>query len=56
MKPDGTLDLSIMQASEVWSGVTYAVAAAMIQEDMLETAFKTAQGVYETAWAQQGVG
>lgn len=56
MKPDGTLDLSIMQASEVWPGVTYAVAAAMIQEDMLETAFKTAQGIYETAWAQEGVG
>jgi uncharacterized protein (DUF608 family) len=40
-----------MQASEVWPVVTYVVAADMIQEDMLETA----QGIYETAWAQ-GVG
>ena len=49
MKPDGTLDLSIMQASEVWSGVTCAVAAAIIQVGMVETAFKTAQGIYEAA-------
>ncbi|KAJ6850666.1 non-lysosomal glucosylceramidase-like [Iris pallida] len=56
IKPDGTLDLSLMQASEVWPGVTYAVAAAMIQEGMVETAFKTAQGIYEAAWSRQGLG
>ncbi|ONK56486.1 uncharacterized protein A4U43_C10F9250 [Asparagus officinalis] len=56
MKPDGTLDLSIMQASEVWSGSTFAVAAAMIQEGMVETGFKTAQGVYEAAWSPEGIG
>lgn len=56
MRPDGKFDLSAMQAREIWSGVTYAVAAAMIQEGMVDTGFKTAQGIYETAWSEQGLG
>lgn len=45
-----------MQASEVWPGVTCAVAAAMIQEGMVETGFKTAQGIFEAAWSPEGIG
>ncbi|XP_008806978.1 non-lysosomal glucosylceramidase isoform X1 [Phoenix dactylifera] len=56
MRPDGTVDFSSLQSKEVWSGVTYAVAAAMIQEGMTETAFKTAQGIYETVWSEEGLG
>nr|GMD11333.1 non-lysosomal glucosylceramidase isoform X2 [Ipomoea batatas] len=56
MQPNGEVDLSCMQAREVWSGVTYAVAAGMIHEDMVDLAFKTASGVYETVWSEKGFG
>lgn len=56
MRPDGSFDLSAVQSREIWSGVTYAVAAAMIQEGMVDMGFKTAQGAYETAWSEQGLG
>lgn len=56
MRPDGTVDLSSMQSREIWPGVTYSVAAAMIQEGMEEQAFKTAEGVYKTAWSPEGLG
>ncbi|XP_050210661.1 uncharacterized protein LOC126660973 [Mercurialis annua] len=56
MLPDGRLDLSSMQSREIWSGVTYAVAATMIQEDMVDMAFNTASGIYETAWSERGLG
>ncbi|MQM01516.1 hypothetical protein Taro_034276 [Colocasia esculenta] len=56
MKPDGTVDRSALQSREIWSGVTYALAATMIQEGMVETAFKTAGGVHEAVWSHGGLG
>lgn len=56
MLPDGRVDMSAMQSKETWAGVTYSVAATMIQEGMVEMAFQTAAGVYQTAWSQQGLG
>lgn len=56
MLPDGKVDMSSMQSREIWSGVTYAVAATMIQEGMIDMAFQTASGVYEAAWAKDGLG
>ena len=56
MNPDGTVDRSTMQSREIWPGVTFALAATMIQEGMVDTAFKTAQGVYEAAWSEDGLG
>ncbi|KAJ0977231.1 hypothetical protein J5N97_012705 [Dioscorea zingiberensis] len=56
MRPDGTVDMSAMQSREIWSGVTYSVAAGMIHEGMVQTGFKTAQGVYEAAWSKEGLG
>lgn len=56
MRPDGKVDMSALQSREIWAGVTYAVAASMIHEDMTETGFKTAQGVYETSWSEEGLG
>lgn len=56
IKPDGNLDDAFLQAKEIWTGVTYAVAASMIQEGMRESAFKTAQGIYEAGWSQEGFG
>ncbi|KAH1243952.1 Non-lysosomal glucosylceramidase [Glycine max] len=56
MLPDGKVDMSTMQSREIWSGVTYALAATMIQENMIDMAFQTAGGVYETAWSNNGLG
>lgn len=56
MLPNGGVDMSSMQSREIWSGVTYAVAAAMIHEDMVDTAFRTASGIYEAAWSKEGLG
>ncbi|XP_049933859.1 uncharacterized protein LOC116263650 isoform X4 [Nymphaea colorata] len=55
MLPDGRIDTTAMQSREVWPGVTYALAANMIQEGMEEEAFRTAEGVYEAVWSQQGL-
>ncbi|KAI8121146.1 Non-lysosomal glucosylceramidase [Lucilia cuprina] len=44
----GHVDTSSIQAEEVWPGVTFALAATMIQEGMFEEGFKTAGGLYET--------
>ncbi|XP_065870695.1 uncharacterized protein [Euphorbia lathyris] len=56
MLPDGRVDPTTMQSREIWSGVTYAVAAAMIQEEMTDMAFNTASGVYEAGWSEEGFG
>ncbi|OWM79312.1 hypothetical protein CDL15_Pgr003485 [Punica granatum] len=56
MLPDGRVDMSSMQSREIWSGVTYAVAASMIQENMVDTGFHTAKGVHEAAWSEGGLG
>lgn len=50
MLPDGNVDMSSMQSREIWSGVTYGLAAAMIQEGLLDMGFQTASGVYEAVW------
>jgi uncharacterized protein (DUF608 family) len=36
MKPDKQLDYTCMQSIEVWTGTTYAVAAAMLQQGMVK--------------------
>ncbi|KAM0901697.1 hypothetical protein ACQ4PT_019812 [Festuca glaucescens] len=56
MWPDGTLDMTSMQSREIWPGVTYALAATMIQEGLVEEGFKTAEGVYHAAWSPEGLG
>jgi non-lysosomal glucosylceramidase len=37
-------------------GTTYAVAAGMIHEGMLEAAFRTAKGVHDASWSKDGFG
>ncbi|XP_068685354.1 non-lysosomal glucosylceramidase-like isoform X1 [Montipora capricornis] len=56
MRPNGQVDTSSLQAEEVWTGVTYAVAAAMIQEGLVEEGFKTASGIYNTCFERLGMG
>lgn len=45
---NGATDEFTIQSMEVWTGVTYALAATMIQEGMIEEAFKTAGGMYKS--------
>ncbi|KAK4766371.1 hypothetical protein SAY87_008013 [Trapa incisa] len=56
MMPDGRVDMSTMQSREIWSGVTYAVAATMIHENMVDVGFHTASGIHEAAWSEGGLG
>ncbi|KAL6660839.1 hypothetical protein ACP70R_000223 [Stipagrostis hirtigluma subsp. patula] len=56
MQPDGGVDMSSTQSKEVWPGVTYAVAAAMVHEGMSEAAFRTAKGAHDAAWSKDGFG
>lgn len=56
MLPSGQVDMSCLQSREIWTGVTYGVAAGMIHEDMIDMAFQTASGIYETGWTEQGGG
>lgn len=56
MLPNGEPDLSCMESREIWTGVTYAVAATMIHENMVEMAFRTAGGIHDVTWSEGGRG
>nr|GMD70815.1 non-lysosomal glucosylceramidase-like isoform X1 [Ipomoea batatas] len=56
MLPNGKVDKTAMQSREIWTGVTYSLAAAMIQEGLVEMAFHTASGIHETVWSETGLG
>eukprot|EP01104_Vermistella_antarctica_P014502 TRINITY_DN4566_c0_g2_i1.p1 TRINITY_DN4566_c0_g2~~TRINITY_DN4566_c0_g2_i1.p1 ORF type:complete len:1248 (+),score=291.63 TRINITY_DN4566_c0_g2_i1:200-3745(+) len=54
MRPNGSVDRTSLQSCEVWTGTTYGVAACMIQEGMIEEAFRTAQGISECTYETLG--
>ncbi len=54
MRPNGKVDTTSMQSQEVWTGVTYALAAVMLHEGMVDEAFKTAEGVVRTTYQHKG--
>jgi len=54
MKPDGKPDTTCLQSSEVWTGTTYALAAAMLQQGLTEEAFDTAKGIIITTYYTLG--
>ena len=56
MHPNGKVDESCMQSREIWSGVTYGVAATMILAGMEEEAFTTAEGIFIAGWSEEGYG
>lgn len=51
----GHLDTTTIQSEEVWTGVTYALAATMIQEGMFDEAFQTAGGMYKSISERMGM-
>lgn len=55
MKPNGVVDREYIQADEMWTGVTYAVASLLIQQGEVEKAFHTASGSYLTCFEQTGL-
>ncbi|XP_022105236.1 non-lysosomal glucosylceramidase-like [Acanthaster planci] len=56
VKPNGRIDCSTMQSEEVWTGVTYGLAASMIQEGLVKEGFQTASGIYHTCYERAGLG
>ncbi|XP_078484409.1 non-lysosomal glucosylceramidase [Ciona intestinalis] len=55
MRPHGAVDTSSVQSDEVWTGVTYALAATMIHKGMLKEGFRTASGIYRSCWQRYGM-
>ncbi|KAL8172301.1 hypothetical protein V2J09_024105 [Rumex salicifolius] len=56
MHPNGRVDETCMQSREIWSGVTYALAANMILAGMEDQAFVTAEGIFSAGWSEDGYG
>lgn len=56
MHPNGRVDESCMQSREIWTGVTYAVAATMILAGKEKEAFATAEGIFVAGWSEEGYG
>ena len=54
-RPDGSVDRSADQAEEVWTGVTYGLAAFLLQRGMEEAAWRTAWGVYRVTYETGGL-
>ena len=50
MRPDGSVDASSEQSSEVWAGTTYALAAFMIGRGLVDEGWETARGVAEVTY------
>jgi non-lysosomal glucosylceramidase len=55
MRPDGALDRTGMQSLEIWTGTTFAVAAALLQAGLTDMAFETARGVYNMVYEDYGL-
>ncbi|KAJ6842993.1 non-lysosomal glucosylceramidase [Iris pallida] len=56
MTPNGKVDDSCMQSREIWTGVTYGVAATMLLSGMDDQAFATAEGIFRAGWSEEGFG
>jgi non-lysosomal glucosylceramidase len=50
MRPNGEVDESSEQSAEVWTGVTYALAAFMLHRGLTAEAWATAWGVYNVTY------
>ncbi len=55
IRPDGTVDRTSDQSQEAWTGVSYALAAFMLQNGMLDEAFATAHGIYDVTYRTRGL-
>uniref|UniRef100_A0A914CF79 Non-lysosomal glucosylceramidase n=1 Tax=Acrobeloides nanus TaxID=290746 RepID=A0A914CF79_9BILA len=55
MCPDGKLDQFYIQADEVWTGITYALASFYIQQGDPQRGFDLAYGCYNTCYNRSGL-
>ncbi|VDM37615.1 unnamed protein product [Toxocara canis] len=55
MRKDGTVDRNYIQADEMWTGVTYALAAFLIQQGAMQRGFDTAWGCYDGCFNRFGL-
>uniref|UniRef100_A0A0N5CB34 Non-lysosomal glucosylceramidase n=1 Tax=Strongyloides papillosus TaxID=174720 RepID=A0A0N5CB34_STREA len=55
MKPNGKVDTDHIQADEMWTGITYAVASSLIQVGEIEKGFEVAYGCYNTCYNNTGL-
>jgi len=55
MRPNGDLDRTALQSMEIWTGTTFAVAAAMLQAGLGEEGFNTAKGIYNMVYEDYGL-
>uniref|UniRef100_A0A9J2P6Z0 Non-lysosomal glucosylceramidase n=2 Tax=Ascaris TaxID=6251 RepID=A0A9J2P6Z0_ASCLU len=55
MRRDGTVDRNYIQADEMWTGVTYALAAFLIQQGAVQRGFDTAWGCYDGCFNRFGL-
>jgi non-lysosomal glucosylceramidase len=55
MRPNGVVDASSLQSKEMWAGVTFALAACLLQAGLTEEAFTTARGVYQAIYRDYGL-
>jgi non-lysosomal glucosylceramidase len=56
MNQNGKVDETCMQSREIWTGVTYSVAATMLHHDMEYEGFTTAEGIFIAGWSDEGYG
>ncbi|HEY43459.1 MAG TPA: hypothetical protein G4O11_05690 [Anaerolineae bacterium] len=54
MRPNGQVDRTSIQSREVWTGTTYSLAAAMLQQGLREEAFETAKGIFDVTYQERG--
>jgi len=54
MRPNKKVDHTNIQSQEVWTGTTYALAAAMLQEGLQAEAWQTARGIVDTTYYRKG--
>ena len=56
MHPNGKVDETCMQSREIWTGVTYSLAATMLLHGMEHQGFTTAEGIFIAGWSEEGYG
>jgi non-lysosomal glucosylceramidase len=54
MRPDGTVDTTSHQSQEVWTGVSYALAAEMLHRGLIGQGWATAWGVADVTYNRGG--
>uniref|UniRef100_A0A1I7YIE9 Non-lysosomal glucosylceramidase n=2 Tax=Steinernema glaseri TaxID=37863 RepID=A0A1I7YIE9_9BILA len=55
MNPNGKVDRNYIQADEMWTGISYALAAFFVQQGEVQRGFDTAWGPYDASYNRFGL-